>query len=63
LPRQIIIPQVTKLATLADVRALMQHLPDGHRQRSTWRYVEAQVADAASGATSVPFGPRTSASE
>jgi hypothetical protein len=38
-----------KLATLADVRALMQHLPNGHRQRSTWRYVEAQVADAASG--------------
>jgi hypothetical protein len=27
----------------------MQHLPNGHRQRSTWRYVEAQVADAASG--------------
>jgi len=49
LPRQIIIPQVMKLATLADVRALMQHLPDGHRERSTWRYVEAQVADAASG--------------
>ena len=39
-----IIPQVMKLATLADVRALMQHLPDGHRERSTWRYVEAQVA-------------------
>jgi cadmium resistance protein CadD (predicted permease) len=38
-----------KLATLADVRVLMQHLPDGHRQRSTWRYVKAQVADAASG--------------
>jgi hypothetical protein len=34
LPRQIIIPQVMKLATLADVRALMQHLPDGHRQRN-----------------------------
>jgi hypothetical protein len=34
-----IIPQVMKLAMLADVRALMQHLPDGHRQRSTWRHV------------------------
>jgi hypothetical protein len=49
LPRQIIIPQVMKLATLADVRALMQHLPDGHRQRPTWRYVKTQVADAGSG--------------
>jgi hypothetical protein len=27
----------------------MRHLPDGHRQRSTWRHVEAQVADAANG--------------
>ena len=48
LPRQIIIPQVMKLSTLADVRALMQHLSDGHRQRSTWRYVKTQVADAGS---------------
>jgi DNA-directed RNA polymerase specialized sigma24 family protein len=38
-----------KLATLADVRALMQHLPDGHRQRSTWRHVAKQLAAAADG--------------
>jgi hypothetical protein len=49
LPRPLKIPSVTTLKTLADVRTLMQHLPDGHRQRSTWRYVEAQVADAANG--------------
>jgi hypothetical protein len=37
------------LKTLADVRELMRHLPDAHRQRSTWRHVEALVADAARG--------------
>jgi hypothetical protein len=37
------------LKTLADVRTLMQHLPDGHRQRSTWRHVAKQLAAAAGG--------------
>jgi hypothetical protein len=37
------------LKTLADVRMLMQHLPDGHRQRSTWRDVAKQLAAAADG--------------
>jgi hypothetical protein len=27
----------------------MQHLPDGHRQRSTWRHVAKQLAAAAGG--------------
>jgi hypothetical protein len=27
----------------------MQHLPDGHRQRSTWRHVAKQLAAAADG--------------
>jgi hypothetical protein len=37
------------LKTLADVRTLMQHLPDGHRQRSTWQHVAKQLAAAADG--------------
>jgi hypothetical protein len=37
------------LKTLADVRTLMQHLPGGHRQRSTWRHVSKQLAQAAKG--------------
>lgn len=38
------------LKTLADVRALLRHLPDGHRERSTWRHVAAQLEQAAAGA-------------
>jgi hypothetical protein len=37
------------LKTLADVRTLMQHLPDGHRQRSTWHHVAKQLTAAADG--------------
>ncbi|MGB5181710.1 MAG: hypothetical protein WBO12_05925 [Xanthobacteraceae bacterium] len=49
LPRPLKIPSVTTLKTLADVRTLMQHLPAGHRQRSTWQHVAKQLAAAASG--------------
>ena len=49
LPRPLKIPSVTTLKTLADVRTLMQHLPDGHRERSTWRHVAKQLAAAADG--------------
>jgi hypothetical protein len=49
LPRPLVIPRVMTLKTLADVRALIRHLPNAHRQRSTWRHVKAQVADAARG--------------
>jgi hypothetical protein len=49
LPRPLKIPSVTTLKTLADVRTLMQHLPDGHRERSTWRHVAKQLAAAAHG--------------
>jgi hypothetical protein len=38
------------LKTLADVRALMRHLPEDRQARSTWRYVANQLAQAASGA-------------
>jgi hypothetical protein len=50
LPRPLVIPKVMTLKTLADVRTLMRHLPEDRRAMSTWRYVEAQLADAASGA-------------
>ena len=49
LPRPLKIPSVTTLKTLGDVRTLMQHLPNGHRQRSTWRHVAKQLAAAADG--------------
>ena len=49
LPRPLKIPSVMTLKTLADVRTLMQHLPDGHRERSTWRHVAKQLAAAADG--------------
>ena len=37
------------LATLADVRVLMQHLPADRRERSTWRRVAADIEAAAAG--------------
>jgi hypothetical protein len=50
LPRPLVIPKVMKLTTLADVRELIaRHLPDGHRQRSTWQYVEKKLDAAALG--------------
>jgi predicted NBD/HSP70 family sugar kinase len=38
------------LKTLADVRALMRHLPEDRQARSTWRHVADQLAQAAAGA-------------
>jgi len=39
------------LSTLADVRRLIEkHLPDDRRERSTWRHVATQLAEAAHGA-------------
>ena len=34
------------LKTLADVRALMRHLPNEHQQRPMWRHVAAQLIEA-----------------
>jgi hypothetical protein len=51
LPRPLLIPDVMALATLANVRPLIGHLPAERRTRSTWRYIEAQLASAASGKT------------
>jgi hypothetical protein len=45
LPRQIIIPQVMKLATLAGVRKLTRHLPEDHRAKATWQLNAAALGD------------------
>jgi len=47
LPQPIIIPEVMALRTLADVQALMRHLPEDHRERTTWRYAAAMLEAAA----------------
>jgi hypothetical protein len=49
LPRPLIIPKVMKLATLADVRELIQHLPKDRRAKSTWQHIEKQLNAAALG--------------
>ena len=51
LPRPLVIPDVMKLATLADVRVLInKHLPKDRRDRRTWRLVTAELDKAAAGA-------------
>jgi hypothetical protein len=47
LPRQLIIPMVMTLKTLADVRNLMGHLPAATRKKSTWRHVAKCLNEAA----------------
>jgi hypothetical protein len=50
LPRSLTIPTVMTLATLADVRALIEkHLPAHTRDKATWRYVRQKLAEAAHG--------------
>jgi hypothetical protein len=50
LPEPLSIPTVMDLATLADVRELLGHLPEAHRARDTWRYVATKLDEAARGA-------------
>jgi hypothetical protein len=50
LPQVLVIPTVMKLATLDDVRALLDHLPTQHRAKDTWRHVAACLDKAARGA-------------
>ena len=51
MPRPLVIPDVMKLATLADVRVLItKHLPKDHRARRSWRHVAAELDKAAAGA-------------
>jgi len=49
LPRPIVIPEIMKLKTLADVRKLLGHIPKERRQLSTWQHVETHLAAAAKG--------------
>jgi hypothetical protein len=41
------------LVTLADVRALLGHLPKETRARDTWQHVEAELKRAAAGADTI----------
>ncbi len=53
MPRPLVIPTVMTIKTLADVRALIRHLPAEHRERPTWRHVAAVLEQAAAGADAV----------
>jgi hypothetical protein len=57
LPRQIIIPKVMTLKTLADVRTLIGHLPADRRERPTWRHVTAELDKAVAGEDTRPTSP------
>jgi len=50
LPRPLTIPTIVDLVTLADVGALLGHLPKETRAKSTWQHVAAEVDKAARGA-------------
>jgi hypothetical protein len=56
LPQTIVIPTVTTLRTLADVRVLIQYLPEDRRDNPTWRHVAAQLEQAAAGVDVVDLG-------
>ena len=49
LPRTLKIPDVMTLRTLADVRALLSHVPAERRKLDTWRYVTDRLNEAARG--------------
>jgi hypothetical protein len=49
LPRPLSIPGVMNLVTLADVRVLLGHLPQQHRDKTTWRHVADRLDEAACG--------------
>jgi hypothetical protein len=56
LPQRIVIPTVATLTTLADVRVLIEHLPEDHRADPTWCHVAAQLEQAAVGLDVVDLG-------
>ena len=56
LPQRIVIPTVATLVTLADVRVLIEHLPDDHRDAPAWRHIAAQLEQAATGVEVVDLG-------
>ena len=44
MPRPLVIPEVMKLVTLADVRELIdRHLPAHYRDKATWRVVAKEL--------------------
>jgi len=49
LPRPLEIPGVMTLATLADVRELLRHVPKERRTLDTWRHVADELEAAARG--------------
>lgn len=49
LPRPFTIPGIMTLATLADVREFLRHLPADCRELSTWRHVADQLVEAVRG--------------
>jgi len=49
LARPLTIPTIMDLHTLANVRALLKHLPKAAREKSTWQHVETELKKAASG--------------
>jgi hypothetical protein len=53
LPQPLVIPGLMTLATLADVRTLLDHLPAGRREKETWRYVADRLDETARGASVV----------
>ena len=53
LPQSLVIPGLMTLATLADVRTLLDHVPAEHREKENWRYVATKLGEAASGASVV----------
>ena len=47
LPRKLTIPTIMKIATLADVRTLLKHIPAERREFHTWRHVATVLDEAA----------------
>ena len=50
LPQPLVIPGLMTLATLADVRTLLGHLPAEHREKEIWRNVARKLDEVARGA-------------
>jgi hypothetical protein len=53
LPQPLVIPGLMTLATLGDVRTLLDHVPAEHREKENWRYVATKLDEAARGASVV----------
>jgi len=49
LPQTLIMPGVTTLRTLDDVRAIMRYLPEDRRATSAWQHVKQMLEQAAVG--------------